>query len=390
MKSILTIILSCFCLIAVNADDERIWLNAKINGQPVRFAFDTGTGANFVLFSTMAKKLGLKVTPPDPNQKPAPGQIILGTTELCNLDFGITNVRTSVNVLEMPGYLKSSQDGWIGWPALSNNIIYMDVAASRVDLLTNIPADSTNWMQFHIETISGDLVLIIGGDKNTKMVVAVDTGSDYGVHLNSKKWREWKALQTNQPTTMEAYYVANLGLVVAEESWANEISLDSFTLTDIPVMQADSGEIALFSSPQTQFEATLGLVALKRLDFVIDGKHGIAYLWPKKTPPLPYEHNRLGAVFVPRALQSDDLIAYVIEGSPAYAAGIRNDDILLKIGELDTTKWRTDPNVLPLSRFWNSPAGTKLELTLKRDDKTFKAMAILRNILPPDSMKNSN
>ncbi len=62
-------------------------------------------------------------------------------------------------------------------------------------------------------------------------------------------------------------------------------------------------------------------------------------------------------------------MADVADESPAYEAGIRNDDVLLKIGELDATKWRTDPKVLPLSRFWNSPAGTKLELTLKRGDR---------------------
>jgi C-terminal processing protease CtpA/Prc len=123
---------------------------------------------------------------------------------------------------------------------------------------------------------------------------------------------------------------------------------------------------------------------------VVDGRQGIVYIRSKTTPPLPYWHNRLGAVFVPRDSQNDDLVAHVVDGDPAYEAEIRNDDVLLKIGELDVTKWRTDPNVLPLSRFWNSPAGTKLELTLKRGDRIFKAAAVLRNILPPDAPKNSN
>jgi S1-C subfamily serine protease len=182
-----------------------------------------------------------------------------------------------------------------------------------------------------------------------------------------------------------------MGLVIKEESWAKEISLGPLTLTDVPIMEADSSEIALMKSfPDTRYEATFGLAALKRLDIIIDGKRGVAYLRFKKTPSLPYEHNRLGAAFVPRDPKNDDLVAHVVDGSPAYEAGIRNDDVLLKIGELDATKWRTDPKVLPLSRFWNSPAGTKLELTLKRGDKVFKTTAVLRNILPPDAPKNSN
>jgi hypothetical protein len=302
--------------------------------------------------------------------------------------LGITNARTALNVLEIPSYLKRFEEGIWGWPALSNNIIYMDIAANTVSFLTNVPAETTNWMQFHIQTISGDLALIITEDKNTKTVIAVDTGSDYGVKLSPKKWHEWKTVHTSQPTTMEAYYTSNPGLVVAEESWADKISLDSFTLTDVPVMQADSGEITLFSQPQTQFEATLGLAALKRLDIAIDGKHGIAYLRPKKTPPLPYKHNRLGAVFVPRDLQSDDLIAHVIVGSPAYEAGLQDGDILLKEDGRDVTNWRTGGT--PNTPFREQPAGTKLELTLKRGDKIFKTTAVLRNILPPDAPKNSN
>ena len=103
-------------------------------------------------------------------------------------------------------------------------------------------------------------------------------------------------------------------------------------------MEAGSSDVALHSSPQTKYEATLGLAALKRLDIVIDGKHGIAYLRPKKTPPLPYQHNRLGADFIPQDSHNDDLIAHVANGSPAYEAGIRDGDILLKEGEKDVHK----------------------------------------------------
>jgi hypothetical protein len=390
MKIILAIGLICFCLNFVRADDERILMGAKINAIPVRFAFDTGMGCNQAIFSTTAKRLGLKVTPPDPDQKLAPGEISFGTTELCNVDFGITNARTSINVLDVPTYLKSSVDGVCGWPGLSNNIIRMDIAANTVDFLADVPATSRKWLQFPIETISGDLAFVINEDKNTKTVIVIDTGNDCGVEISPQKWREWETTHANQPVTIEAGYMLNPGVVVAEESWADEISLDSFTLTDVPVMTADSGSIALFSTPQTKYEATLGCAALKRLDLIIDGKHGIVYLQPKKTPPLPYEHNRLGAVFVPHDLQSDDLIAHVIVGSPAYEAGIRDGDILLKEGNQDVTNWRTDTNALPDVQSREQPAGTKFELTLKRGDKIFTTMAILRNIIPPDSAENSN
>jgi hypothetical protein len=61
----------------------------------------------------------------------------------------------------------------------------------------------------------------------------------------------------------------------------------------------------------------------------------------------------------------------------------------LKEGKQDVTNWR-DPNIKINTPFSEQPAGTKLELTLKRGDKVFTTTAVLRNILPPDASKNSN
>ena len=90
-------------------------------------------------------------------------------------------------------------------------------------------------------------------------------------------------------------------------------------------------------------------------------------------------------MFAPANLQSDDLFAQVAVRSPAAEAGIRDQDMLLAIGELDVTKWRTDPAVLPLGRFWNEPPGSKLELTLRRGNETIRVHAVLRQIVAADA-----
>ena len=96
----------------------------------------------------------------------------------------------------------------------------------------------------------------------------------------------------------------------------------------------------------------------------------------RNAPPATYEHNRLGAVFAPRDMEAADLIAHVMDGSPAYEAGVRSGDVLQKVGDLDVTKWRTDPTVLPLSQ----KAGSR-----QRGDRTITASAVLRQILAPDA-----
>jgi C-terminal processing protease CtpA/Prc len=80
---------------------------------------------------------------------------------------------------------------------------------------------------------------------------------------------------------------------------------------------------------------------------------------------------------------SEALEAYVLSGTPASEAGIRDGDALLKIDALDTTKWRTDPTVLPLARFWERSAGTKLTLLLKRDGKELSVTVTLRDLIGP-------
>ncbi|MEI9865574.1 MAG: aspartyl protease family protein [Limisphaerales bacterium] len=392
MKILFIIILTCFCFRTVQAIDERIFIDAKINNKPVRFAFDTGTGASFVLFSTSAKKLGLKFTPPASDYQPKNGKMTVGWTELCNLEIAYTNFATRIAVFEKPDYLKEKVDGMLGWPAIRDNTISVDFINHTFIFYTNIPEACFSWVKLQISTNSNTLSFEVSESSGKKNVLSVDSGASGGsggISLNPQRWYEWKLSNKNQPVTLNAYYTPNPGLVVAEQGWADKISFGSLTLTDIPVMESNLAQVALHSLSQTEYEATLGFAALKRLEIIIDGRHGVAYLKPKNTAPLPFDHNRLGAVFVPQNLEGNDLIAHVADSSPASEAGILNDDILQKIDELDATQWRTDPNVLPMSRFWNRPAGTKVELTLKRGDKVFKTTAILRNILPPDVVKNS-
>ena len=378
MKIFLAIILSAV-LFRASADDEHILVNARLNAVPIQLAFDTGCGSPVVLYSPYAQKLGLKVAFPD--TQPGPGRVVMGTTDPCILDLGITNFRTPLGVITIPDYLKTSVVGLLGWPALSNNIISLDAVNHRLSFLKYVPEPVKAWTKVSLDTNEQLALEIPGAGSNN--IVAVDTGKDRGISLPPEQWRQWKAAHTNQPITLDAFYMPGAGLVVEEESFARQFTIGSLTLSNVPVMEANVVELSI----DGHLAATFGLAALKQLDIVIDGPQGVAYLRPKNAPPAPYQHNRLGAVFVPRDLQSDTLLAHVAAGSPAFDAGVRDGDVLLKIGDLDVTQWRTNPNVLPLTRFFTQPAGTKLRLTLQRGDQTIITTAILRNILPPDTVK---
>ena len=364
-----------------HAVDERILLDATINGKAARLVFDTGA-SDLILFKQGAERLGLKVTKPPADIRLAPGEVAVGRTEECNFVLGITRTRTAFSVFAPPSFLKLEMDGVVGWPPIRYNTIRIDAGLKQATWLTNTPPEAATWTKLRIRSQSRVLSLEIPGQDDTGGVLTVDTGSSYGVALSPATWQAWKAAHTNQPTTLLAGYMPGAGTVVAEESWANELTFGPLVLIEVPVKPANAAQQGAGSAG---FQASLGLAALKRVDLIIDGSLGIAYLRPKSGPPIPYEHNRLGAVFVPPDMEGGDLAARVLAGSPAYEAGIRNGDVLLKVGDLDVTQWRTDPTILPLTRFWERPAGTRLELTLKRGTQTVKITAVLRQILGPNA-----
>jgi len=74
---ILVPILVIACLAGPTWSDSRLPVPIKINGKPAQLSIDTGAERT-CLFDTGARRLGLQVTPPDPNIKAAPGRVVDG------------------------------------------------------------------------------------------------------------------------------------------------------------------------------------------------------------------------------------------------------------------------------------------------------------------------
>jgi hypothetical protein len=395
MKRVLVFILTCFLITADKADNERIFVNARINDKSVRLMIDTGTDIPLALYSTAVKKLGINYTPPD--GQPVPGSVPLGRTDLRYLYLEHSILGTDTNlfiyekaqipVIEVASYANLPEDGIIGWHAIKGEVFSID-AIKKDKMFSGAKGlfESDKWQTFQLETNLDTLAFDIPLGKGTNGLVLLDTGSIFGIELNLQEWSKWKTTHTNQPFTFNFYYSPSLGQGIREESWAERLSLGSLMLTDVPVTEATSADLAAAFLPQTQYIATLGLAALQRLDIIVDGKNGFIFVRPKTTPSLPYQHNRLGADFTPQDFHGDDHVARVVNGSPAYEAGVRDGDFLLGVSRWDDMKWHIDTNML--SEIYEYPAGTKLELTLKRNDKIFKTTTILRNILPPDTANN--
>jgi hypothetical protein len=363
--------------------DEYFLVEARINGKPAHLAIDTGA-TDLTLFSRAATRFGLSITNPPKDVHVKAGQVPFGTTEECEMTILGGSNRTRFLAVDIPAEAeaKADFDGFVGWNQLRNAIIRIDACRGTVTWLDSVPRDMSTWTKFPIRTKGEVLQLEIPVGKRDSSFLFIDTGDFQGVALAPELWRTWKAAHRQQPTTLDVYYAPALGIVVVEESWAEKLRIGPLQLTGVPVKEAGEDQ-------RVNGSVTLGRAALKRLDLIIDGERGVAYLRARQTPPPAYSHNRAGAVFAPVDFKSDDLIAHIVKSGPAWDGGIRDGDVLLQLGDVDATKWRTAPDVKPRATFSEMPAGTAVVLTLRRGQKVFTAKVVLRDILPPQTGKTT-
>lgn len=376
MRNLFLVLCCCFGLTLRGAED-RIWADGTINGHRVRLGFDTAA-SDPILFRSTAERLKLKIIDPSADFQPPPGQVAAGYTEPCDFAFGTLQARGKFRVVDFPPELSSKAEGVLSWSLFRDKILSIDAGRQRVQIGDDLRENVVGWQKFRLRIDTRSLGFKVADEDARQNSVYVDTGSEGGVALHPSFWKEWAAKHTNQPATLTATFTPAVGLTVHRELWASQISIGSLVLKDVPVSSEDEAHTL---TVMPDHAATLGVFALRRMDLVVDGKNGVVYAHPRAEEVPPYAHNRLGAVFVPRNMQSDPLLAHVAPGSPAHLAGIRDNDVLLKVDDLEVTKWRTDPQVMPLSRFWERPAGTALRLTIKRGEREYQTSVVLKEIL---------
>ena len=374
--------LAFICILNAAAEDW-IMVETKINAQKAHLAFDTGAPKS-VLFRKAALRLGVKIIDSQPSGRFNPGEIWVPSSEPFQLTLNSSTVMTSFGIIDSA--ITEPCDGVLSWNDFGTNVIQIDGQSRNLLFLEKLPETAAQWPHYKlIDKSRGNLSskwlgFELPRTNGRSSECFIDTGADDGIGLSSVGLKQWLAANPSAPVTLTAGYYPGLsdGLVVKAEYWASTIDLaGGLQLSDVPVKQC---------APSVEkvegFEAILGLFALTRLNVVIDRVGNTIYLKPLVNPTNSYNYNRLGAVFTPRDIKGGDLIARVIQGTPAYAAGIRDGDILVKIGDLDATKWQTDPRILPLSRFWSQPAGTKLDLSYKHQESLTNAIIELKEIFP--------
>jgi hypothetical protein len=379
-------------LLAVPDANDRPTVEARINDQPVRMTLDT-CASRLVVFAHVADRIGLKYRKPrgfDPNRV-RPGRVPVFRSDTCSLRvespgrlpirIGNADGRGRVWIAEIPAGLRFPDiDGIIAWPNLSRNVLHLDWGQSTLESLSQVPAQALSWHSFRLYPPAGVQVLALRVSESPsfkKKVVYLDTGDPGGVKVSSGLWEEIVAQHPGLPVAIEGYYTPSDGCVLLRVCWLRTLKLGDLVLHDVPVSEMPQKQQGLPSC-----WASVGLYGLTRLELFIDAKHDRAYTRTKRDYAKEYDYNRAGAVFLPLDGRPSDLVATVLERSPAWEAGIRNGDRLLRVNGRDVTGWRNDPNGTKGPSSFAKPAGTKVNLTVLREGQPLDVTVVLQELLP--------
>ncbi|MGO8698821.1 MAG: tetratricopeptide repeat protein [Limisphaerales bacterium] len=239
----------------------------EINGRPARMVLITSLPASGVLDSD-ARRLGLKT----PGTWEDIARISVRISELTPVEEGGQTFTAPMLVARLPWWARLAShfctipaDGAVGWPEVRDNILVFDSRDRVIRRAEHLPPETCAWLKCKVlpdDYLLLELPLADGG----KGIVWVDTAESQSVMVPPAQWKEWKA----------AY---------PHPARGDEIKLGALTLTGVAVKEMSAGDAKdlLNETPAATAVWKLGMAALTRLDLVVDGKNGWAYVHPK--PP---------------------------------------------------------------------------------------------------------
>ncbi|HLX59945.1 MAG TPA: aspartyl protease family protein [Planctomycetota bacterium] len=359
---------------AASVSDGRIWITAQINAQPVKLAFDTGASST-VLFRSSAERLGLGIRelPRGAMRRDCP--VGMSQADECTLTSPAGAMKIRPQVFNCTPFLPDGCDGVLSWNQLKDSLIEIDMAQNCVSVLSALPRDVNEWTAHKLTPVEWMLGFECKSGTETARI-GIDTGSADGVWLSQPKWENWCAAHPGRCCTLDCFSSADDGMVISPVAHARKIALGGIALDDVPVRSFTASEARALQ----RCDCVLATFALSRLKLIVDAKNGIVYTRPNEKAATSYGFNRVGAVFVRDWDKRADLVAHVTPESPAYASGIRDGDMLLKVGATDVANPQNGPGPSLRAIFCNQPAGTKLHLTLTRNEKRFEADVTLKDV----------
>jgi predicted aspartyl protease len=356
----------------------------------LNFILDTGVNSIFITDSILAKKMGLKYVREVLISGAGEGKALSASVSIGHLfKMGnITGFRQNIvvlseDILHLSEFLGVPIHGIFGHSLFENFVVTIDFSSLTLNI--------RDPLKFKYRKRYGDKYpIVVTGSKpytdaisitetdsiSRKVRLVIDTGAGHALLLNSEEGHiqlPEKVIRANLGRGLNGEIFGNIGRV-------SKVSIGRHEMTDVIASFPDSLTFSMkFPAGENNRQGSIGGEFLRRFKVTLNYREGYMALKPsKKRLKQPFEHDMSGLDV--RAYGDDLKKLYVKEaapGSPAYEAGMRNDDELIFINREPAY----DLDVAEIYRILSKKEGKVIEIFYRRNGILGFATFVLQRVI---------
>lgn len=330
-----------------------LYLNAEVNGKPVRLLIDSGAGLN-VLSPEAADRLGIQggtpVNASGAGSASVPARIV--TLDSLKIGAAVQNKAPAV-VVPLPGIL--GVDGLVGHGFIDTYVTTFDYEAKTLTFTPpsefKVPSGFVE-KELRIRENIPEVQMTIDGAVNW---VKVDTGASDSLTLFDT-FVEARDLRSKLKKARSGFGGGVGGMSVSENAKITGLNLAG---SELPEMTATLSRLKSGAFADKESAGNLGAGILSRYTMILDYSRRKAYFKPNSSIGAPEKTNRSG-------LSTDfkngaHTVLMVAKDSPAEKAGVKAGETIIGLNG----KPAGDMHPMEMWSVWRHPAGTKLILKVQ-------------------------
>jgi len=355
--------------------NNHIYVQAEIDGKPLQVLFDTG-GTN-ILTPATARRLGLKTEGALQGRGAGEKSEDLGITKVGELRLGNLTLRDQVfYTLPLAGLAEAEGmdvDGVVGFEVLKRFVARVEYAAGRL----------TFTLPEAFREPAGGTVVPFTFDEQTPQVdgevdgvrgkLTIDTGSRASLTLN-RPFAEEHGLAAKYAPKLEA--LSGWGVGGGVRSQLTRAKLLKLGTVEVPLPVTDMALSQKGAFANRYLAGNVGGGVLRRFDVTFDYGKQRLILQPNASFAKPDSYDRAG-MWLNREGEGF-VVKDVVAGGPAAEAGLKVGDTILAVDGQKAADLLL-PEVR--ARLKESPAGTKVRLSVGSGGETREVTVVLRDLV---------